>query len=150
MAELGGKAETEPRHPDLVRMLAYWRGKCGAREFPRRGDVDPVDFGYMLDRIALTEIHEDPRRYRLRIVGSWWARLVGFESTGMWLHDWPHANQRQLSIESYEKLIAARHPLVSHRDAWVDDRKLRYEILHLPLSEDGRNISMIMTAIGPE
>ena len=150
MAELGEDTETGPRHPDLVRLLGYWRDRCGARDFPRRADIDPVDFAFMLNRVALTEIHEDPRRYRLRIVGSWWARLVGFESTGMWLDDWPHANQRQLSIESYERMIAARHPLCSHRDAWVDDRKLRYEILHLPLSEDGQRISMIMTAIGPE
>ena len=150
VTELGGEAEAEPLHPDLVRLLAYWRGKCGARDFPCRADIDPVDFAFMLDRIALTEIHEAPRRYRLRIVGSWWARLVGFESTGMWLHDWPHANQRQLSTESYERLIAARRPLRSRRDAWVDDRKLHYEILHLPLSKDGQRISMIMTAIGPE
>ncbi len=150
MAEQEGSAEMMPRHPDLVRLLGYWRDRCGGRDFPRRADIDPLDFAYMLDRVALTEIHEDPRRYRLRVVGSWWARLVGFESTGMWLHDWPHANQRQLSIDAYEALVAARRPLISHRDGWVDERKLRYEILHLPLSEDGRRISMIVTAIGPD
>ncbi len=26
MTELGGEAEAEPLHPDLVRLLAYWRG----------------------------------------------------------------------------------------------------------------------------
>jgi hypothetical protein len=35
------------------------------------------------------------------------------------------------------------------RDAWVDDKKLGYEILLLPLSEDGTRISMIVTGIGP-
>lgn len=145
----GHDAVGQPRHPDLLRLLAYWRARCGAREFPRRADIDPLDFGYMLDRIALTEVHDNPRRYRLRVVGSWWARLVGFESTGMWMEDWPHENQRRLSIESYENLIAARHPLCTRRDAWVDERKLSYEILHLPLSEDGARISMIVTAIGP-
>lgn len=147
-AELG--QADPPRHPDLLRLLAYWRAKADGRLFPRRADIDAVDLGFMLDRIALTEIHEDPRRYRLRVVGSWWMRLVGFESTGMWLDDWPHENQRQLSIASYEALIAVRRPLCSRRDAWVDERKLSYEILHLPLSEDGARISMIMTAIGPD
>lgn len=149
MAEPPAEDGYQPRHPDLVRLLNYWRRKCDGRELPRRADIDPVDFGYMLDRIALTEVHEDPRRYRLRVVGSWWARLVGFESTGMWMEDWPHANQRRISIEAYERLIAARRPLWTSRDAWVDERRLSYEIMHLPLSEDGARISMIMTAIGP-
>ena len=143
------QAEHEPRHPDLVRLLAYWHRKRGARDFPRRADMDPLDFGFMLERIALTEVHENPRRYRLRLVGSWWTQLVGFESTGMWLDDWPHANQRKLSRDTYESLLIARRPLCTARDAWVDDKQLRYEILLLPLSEDNARISMIMTAIGP-
>lgn len=140
---------SEPRHPDLLRLLDYWRGKRGARGFPRRADLDPVDLVFMLERIALTEVHEDPRRYRLRVVGSWWAQLVGFESTGLWMDDWPHANQRKLTIETYDAVVAARAPLCARRDAWVDEKRLSYEILLLPLSEDDARISMIVTGIGP-
>ena len=149
LTEAGRDDGDGPQHPDLRRLLDYWRSRCGARAFPRRADIDPVDFAFMLERVALTEIHENPRRYRLRVVGTWWANLLGFESTGMWMENWPHANQRQISIDSYEALIAARRPLCTRRDAWVDTRKLSYEIMHLPLSEDGARISMIMTAIGP-
>jgi hypothetical protein len=143
-----------PTHPDLLRLLDYWHRKRGARIFPRRVDIDPLDLGFMLPRIALTEVregeaHDDPRRYRLRVVGSWWAALVGFESTGMWLDDWPHANQRKLTADTYEEIIAARRPLCAVRDAWVDDKRLSYEILLLPLSEDDARISMIVTGIGP-
>lgn len=145
----GREGHDQPRHPDLQRLLAYWHRQCGARAFPRRADIDPVDFSYMLERIALTEIHENPRRYRLRVVGSWWHGTAGVELTGTWMEDFPHANQRQISIEAYERLIAARRPTVTVRDAWVDNRKLSYEIMQLPLSEDGERISMIMSAIGP-
>lgn len=75
--------------------------------------------------------------------------LVGFESTGMWLDDWPHAGQQRLTEETYEALIAGRAPLHAVRDSWVDNRKLNYEILLLPLSEDDARISMIVTGIGP-
>ncbi|HWA51046.1 MAG TPA: PAS domain-containing protein [Dongiaceae bacterium] len=143
----GGHAA--PQHADLVRLLEYWRRQRGDRLFPRRSDIDPVDFSFMLDRIALTEIHENPRRYRLRVVGSWWHRTMGLELTGTWIEDLPGVNQRRISIEAYERMIAARHPIVTVRDAWVDERKLSYEIMHLPLSEDGEHISMIITAIGP-
>lgn len=111
--------------------------------------MDVLDLGFMLERIALTEVHEEPRRYRLRVVGSWWSGLVGFESTGLWLDDWPHANQRKLTADTYETLVAAGRPLCALRDAWVDDKKLSYEILLLPLSEDDARISMIVTGIGP-
>jgi len=144
-----GRSTIEPRHPDLRRLLDYWRDKRGARAFPRRADIDAVDLGFMLARIALTEVHEGARRYRLRVVGSWWAQLSGVELTGTWVDDWSQANLRKLTTDTYEAVIAARTPLCARRDTWVDDKKLSYEILLLPLSEDDARISMIMTGIGP-
>jgi hypothetical protein len=146
--------EARPSHADLRRLLAYWQERCAGREFPRRADLDPIDLRFMLDRIALTEVHapeseNGPLRYRLRLVGSYWHRLLGFEATGIWMHDWPHANQRKLTEESYAALIADRRPRVARRDAIVDSRLLHYEIMLLPLSEDGSRISMIVTGIGP-
>jgi hypothetical protein len=143
-----------PKSADLKRLLAYWQDRCGTQAFPRRADVDPIDFRFMLDRIALTEVHEPldpgPRRYRLRLVGSYWYRLLGFELTGTWMHDLPSANQRKLTEDFYAALIEGGQPRFAQRDMIVDDRLLHYEILLLPLSEDGRRISMIMTGIGPD
>jgi hypothetical protein len=146
-------AEGLPKSADLRRLLAYWQERSGQRDFPRRADVDPFDFRFMLERIALTEVHEDPAdpgvpRYRLRLVGSFWHRLVGYELTGMWTHDFPRANQRKLTEDFYEALIKGRQPRFARRDVIVDDQLLHYEIMLLPLSEDGSRISMIMTGIG--
>jgi len=143
-------SEQLPESGDLKRLLKYWQERCGAREFPRRADVDPIDLKFMLDRIALTEVHEDPRRYRLRLVGSYWYRLLGFEATGIWMHDWPHANQRKLTEDFYAQLVEGRQPRFATRDVIMDDQLLHYEIMLLPLSEDGSRISMIMTGIGPD
>jgi hypothetical protein len=152
-------SEGLPRSADLQRLLAYWHERRGAREFPRRADVDPLDIRFMLDRIALTEVHDpvdagpvDPgsRRYRLRLVGSFWYRLVGFEMTGMWTHEFRHANQRKLTEDFYMSLLEGRRPRFVQRDVIVDDQLLHYEIMLLPLSEDGSRISMIMTGIGPD
>ena len=144
--------EAMPRSADLRRLLAYWNERSGPRAFPRRADVDPLDLRFMLDRIALTEVHDSPgggpRRYRLRVVGSYWYRLLGFEATGIWMHDWPRANQRKLTEDFYAALIDGRQPRFAERDVIVDDQLLHYEIMLLPLSEDGSRISMIMTGIG--
>jgi hypothetical protein len=146
-------SEAVPKSADLQRLLRYWYERRGSREFPARADIDPIDFRFMLDRIALTEVHDsegqEPRRYRLRVVGSYWYRLLGFEATGMWMHEWPRANQRKLTEDFYAALIEGRRPRFAERDVIVDDQLLHYEIMLLPLSEDGSRISMIMTAIGP-
>lgn len=97
----------EPQHPDLLRLHRYWQDRRGTRSFPRRADLDVVDLGFMLDRIALTEVHDDPRRYRLRVVGSWWAPIAGRELTGTWIDEWPQAKLRKLTVDTYEEVIAA-------------------------------------------
>ncbi len=67
--EAGAPASAE--HPDLKRLLSYWHTQRGDRSFPRRADIDPIDLHFMLERIALVEIHgEAPRRYRVRVVGT--------------------------------------------------------------------------------
>jgi hypothetical protein len=137
-----------PESADLRRLLAYWDAQRRGRAWPARGDIDPIDLRFMLDRIALTEVHDAPRRYRLRLVGGFWYRIAGFEATGTWLEDYPHAAQRAMTVEFYEALIAGRVPRFVRRDSIVDDRVLSYEIMLLPLSEDGARISMIMTGIG--
>jgi len=102
--DLPGRPDTA----DLKRLLQYWNVQRGQRPFPRRRDLDPLDFWYMVDRVSLIEVHENPQRYRLRLVGGFWQRLMGFEATGLWLEDWPHPNQRKLTEASYERLIAGR------------------------------------------
>jgi hypothetical protein len=143
-------SEGPPANADLRRLLDYWNEKRGERHYPSRADIDPLDLRFMLDRIALTEVHENPRRYRLRLVGTWWLRLLGFESTGMWMENWPHANQHRITVEFYQAMLDAKQPRFKHRDAIIDDRLLQYEILLLPLSEDNEHISMIVTGIGPD
>jgi hypothetical protein len=103
----------------------------------------------MLERISLTEVHGDqPRRYRMRLVGTFWRDLSGVELSGTWLDELPRANLRDLTLGFYEAMIAAGRPRFTVRDAIVDDSLLRYEILLLPLSEDGNRISMILIGVG--
>ena len=105
----------------------------------------------MLERIALIEVHDGPRRrYRLRLVGSWWAQKYGFEPTGIWLDEWPNPDQLKLVLATYERLIALRRPLVLVRDHWIDEKLLNYEAALLPLSEDDAQITMIVAGIGQD
>ena len=145
-----GGREVAAKSADLQRLLAYWHEWRGARAFPCRADIEPIDLRFMLDRITLVEIHGDvDRRYKLRLVGSWWAQKFGVEGTGTWLEDWPNPTQRQATLESYETLIARRRLILITRDGIADDNVLNFELLLLPFSEDGLQISSIVVGIGP-
>ncbi|MBI3505454.1 MAG: PAS domain-containing protein [Proteobacteria bacterium] len=131
----------------LRRFHAYWNDKRGTRLFPRRGDIDPVEFPYLLGQIALVDITDDPRVYRWRLVGNWWREKFGIEATGMWVDDWPFEQQRRGVRTAYDRVRAARRPHVFARSVWLDGRKLACETLMLPMSENGADVSMIVVAL---
>lgn len=142
-------APVPARTLDIRRLLAYWHDQRGARRFPSRNDIDPVDLRFMLDRIALVEVHDQAgRRFRLRLVGSWWSQKYGFEPTGWWLEDWPNPEQQKLTLASYERLLMLRQPVILNRNEWIDGTLLSYEAALLPLSENDERISMIVAGIG--
>lgn len=138
------------KNADLNKLLAYWNEKRDGRSFPQRADLDPIDLRFMLDRISLVEIHGTAnRRYKLRLVGSWWVQKFGVEGTGTWVEDWPNPTQRQVTLASYEALIMHRRPVLVARNAIADGNVLDFELLLLPFSEDGTQISLIVVGLGP-
>jgi len=46
----------EAHDPRLRRLHDYWREKCGDRQFPDRGDLDPVDFPYILGFVTMVDV----------------------------------------------------------------------------------------------
>jgi hypothetical protein len=131
----------------LRRLHDYWTAKRGARRMPSRDDIDPVDFAYILGQVTLVDVHENPRRYRWRLVGTWWLEKFGVEGTGMWADEWPFPDQRAAVLRAYDLVASAGHPLVFDRSVWLDGRLLVVETLFLPLSENGEDVSMIVVAL---
>ncbi len=125
----------------------YWNARRASRAMPRRADVDPVDFAPLLSQIALVEILDDPRVYRWRVVGTWWRDKFGVEGTGMWVDEWPFAAQRRAVRRAYDMVVQRRMPIVSARRRWLDGSRLDLEVLMLPLSENGADVSMILVAL---
>ena len=138
---------SEIREPRLRRLHDYWAQRRGARRFPARADLDPVDFPYLLGQVTLVDVHAESRRYRWRLVGTWWREKFGLEGTGMWVDEWPFPDQRAAVLRSYDLVMAAGHPLVFDRSVWLDGRLLVVETLLLPLSENGIDVSMIVVAL---
>ncbi|MGO8918746.1 MAG: PAS domain-containing protein [Stellaceae bacterium] len=140
MVALLDKIET----PCLRRLYAYWDERRQGREFPARSDLDPLDFRYALGHVMLLDVLGDPLRFRFRLHGSVLAQRAGYDMTGKLADDLPDPTNRERLIERCRALVAARQPLAVINERILGRRRFGYEVVWLPLGEDGRTIDMLM------
>lgn len=117
---------------------------------PRRADIDPLDFPWALGNVSLFEVHrqgDGSVRYRCRLTGIHVVQRLRYDMTGKWLNDLPEAQYRARISECYAEVLERRAPQVEALGMVIDDRRHSYEILRMPLSEDGEDIDMIMLAV---
>ena len=167
---LGGrrKGGTEPTPPDPVTLPAVpirsaadletpamrriWtvlEAKRGERAFLSRADIDPGELVSVLPTVGLIEVHQEPLRFRFRLAGTGWRDTLGFEATGLWLHDWPHPMQKFALELIWGWAASERLPCRARRHAVVDGASLHYEAVMVPLSTDGETIDMLFCMSSP-
>lgn len=146
------------QHADLTRLYTYWLARRHGAGLPLRDDIDPVDLGWMLDRVSLFDCHPGsnssgepaPMRFRCRVAGTWFSRRFDFEANGSWLEDWPDAAMRDAVITLYRKVHGdgqARR-MVRHFEA--EGMTLTYEGAALPLGSVGQaGVAMILVGAAP-
>jgi hypothetical protein len=65
--------------PEIVALFDYWRSKAPAEgTLPGRRHIDPLDVPRLLPHIWLVDVVDEPRRFRVRLLGT---ALV---ETGTW------------------------------------------------------------------
>jgi PAS domain len=144
-----GVDESGPKHCDLVRLLSYWHDRRGARTFPQRVDIDPLDLRFMLDRITLTE---GPRESAALPVAP--GRLL-VEGPGRIRSDRHVAGRLAAPEPAPHDVRELRDgdrrppPLWSVRDLWMDDKRLSHEILWAPALRGRHHDLHDLTGIGP-
>jgi hypothetical protein len=131
----------------LCRLYCYWLAKKGERRFPARGDIDPLDFPYVLGHVMLLDVLRHPLRFKYRVHGTEMVRRAGYDLTGKFLDDLPITEYRQYVQERCEGLVRNREPLLVHHNRTLDGRPRHYEALWLPFSDDGENVNMLLCAL---
>jgi hypothetical protein len=132
------------RHPELRRLYDYWQARRRGRRYPARLDIDPVDIKYALGNVSLVEVAGDPPRFRWRLVGTLLVQRLGYDMTNQWVDDYPNEAYRQYLIDSYRTIVATGEPTAALNERDIDGKPRRFEILRLPLAEDGQTINMIL------
>jgi hypothetical protein len=130
--------------PELVRLYDYWDSKRGARRWPSRHDIDPVEMRFALGNIDLVEITHDPIVFRFRISGSNIDRDEGFNMQGKTLDEYPLPQHRAAVRQTYLRVLEAGVPDFELLERVDEGQVVRYGRLILPLSDDDRCIDMYL------
>ena len=94
----------------LSRLFHYWASKCDGDRLPRRGDIDPVDFYYILGSVSLVDIHRDPLRLYFRIFGTRHVDRHGYDLTGKWLDEAPVSEMGGLLCDWCREVMESAAP----------------------------------------
>jgi hypothetical protein len=134
--------------PVLRPVLDYWESKCGTRAMPARRDIDPSELKPYLRHLCLFEPLPNGE-FLLRLMGSEITDRYGRNGTGKTLRDAAAGHALTLDIVTRTLLAVSTHRrpvLASGTLASIGQEHVLSEALLLPLSDDGANVTMILSA----
>ena len=127
----------------LRQLFLYWDEKRGQRRAPPRDEIDPAGMFGFLPNVFLIDVEAEPRRYRVRLMGTVLVNWYGQDVTGRYID------------EITDQVLGALGELVTSWRPWrvtgeyegPTGRVMLYELLALPLSSDGAAVNMILGGI---
>lgn len=127
--------------PRLRNLLALWQAKCGAATLPSRTAFDPLQMREHLGWLSLARVEPDRRDLRYRLIGTKVVDWHGRDITG-------HLASAALPQPLPGLLmLLVEHPRVARlhgQISWRDKGHLSYEMLVLPLAEDGATVDQLL------
>ena len=130
--------------PVLRKLYAYWDNVRGARELPAWRDFDAHHLSFIASNILLIDVQHEPLAFRFRAHGLQLAWRIGYDMTGKLVDELPHPQNRAVLLERCRDLVASRRPYVGQGERNVAGRELPYEVVWLPLSEDGQRVDLLL------
>ncbi len=133
--------------PSQQFLYDYWRSKCKAGCLPSRADIEPYDIHEQLPMISLLEIHNASGRprFRYRLAGTGFWDMYQREIQGLYLDELPIGDKQEYWNRVLAKIVNEGRPLAGvTRPNTPCKAHLAQFWIRLPLSEDGRTVSMIL------
>jgi hypothetical protein len=134
--------------PLLRELRDYWLTARGDRAMPAREDVDPIDIPRLLPHLLLVEVHENPQRFRYRVVGTELTRLADRDPTGRWLDRDLYGDDLERVLVDFRACADTGAPVAS-RDTtmYLPNDWIVIEALLLPLGGPDGHVAMILVGI---
>jgi hypothetical protein len=131
-------------HPDILKILAYWQGKCRGRTMPSRADIDPAELVGFLPYLMIVDAVDDDRRFVYRLVGTGEVQVRGNDPTGKSVTEGYFAARAEAALQNYETVCRTRAPYYEVDHFQVVDRYVGEANLFLPLSDDDKTVNKIL------
>jgi hypothetical protein len=143
--------DPETLRPGLRVIKEYWDAKRGLRAMPARTDVDPWELRAYLPRLFMIDVLPDAADFRFRLLGTEITERYGRDSTGRTLREMYAVRNPQVLetiLRMYAALLKVRRPILASGTLSVIGKDfISYESLHLPLSDDGERVNIILGAV---
>ena len=134
---------------DLQRLYDDWNARAGGW-IPRRCDFDVLNLRYILGNMSLIDVRRGSLRFFYRLHGTGMTRWSGRDLTGKFLDDAPNEEWAARARKHLAGVVGTGMPsVVRHFDLLVDHQLWNAEVLVLPLSRDGRQLDMLISAVVP-
>lgn len=133
-------------HAELSALWRLWNAVRGVRQMPTRRDFSPELLRPWLGNLALLDVHAEPPRFHYRLVGTHIVANLKFDPTGKAFDDIvanPAADPQTRG--AYACLKTASPVFETVRPRRTIGFSFDYHRLSLPLSADGRAVTMILT-----
>lgn len=131
--------------PRLRQLYDYWRG-LRPHGMPARRDIDPAAFRFVLGHVFLVDVRRDPPCFRYRLFGVNLSRNAGYDLTGKTVEDIPTKDMRDYLRRHYLTMLAKPGPIADRGERNLMGTR-GFELLLLPLADDGRTLDMILGAL---
>lgn len=137
-------------HPTLAFLKAYWDRKRGARAMPSRAEIRPAEMKQYVRALVLVDAVAGFADFRYRTIGTDVTEHILAKATGKTVRE-AFAGLGQeavdLAINGYRKVAEDHAVLRAYGSAaWLGLPHMDFDSLHLPLSDDGRSVNMIISA----
>jgi hypothetical protein len=138
------------QHPVLVFLKTYWDAKRAGRPMPSRADIRPADMKEHLGWIILLDALGDGSDFRYRTIGTRVTQYVLADATGKTISEAiaPYGEDAAAAMLAFHRKAANdKQPVRAHGDAdWLGRTFFEFDALFLPLSDDGAQVNMILSA----
>ncbi len=126
----------------ILRALAYWREKKGARRAPDRADFDPIEVSDIMPHVVMWDVL--PQGYRCRLAGTKMVEIHGREMTGIDMSDFHGAHNVAIQPE-YDGVVRTGLPHYVERNLFWMHRDYRsYARILLPFTNGGPDVKIIV------
>lgn len=126
-------------------LFEWWQHARKDRKYPSRKDFNPFDFHSALPMLVLVDVSHDPITFKMRLIGTAVVEYLG-EKTGVNLLN---IKGGKATHDRYLKLLEVGDPYFATDLplSWAESDWKSYNILNLPLSNDGKHIDMFITLV---